>query len=232
MRSTSLAVGLFLLLTSLTGQAEQGSCRNGHFPASEVRFSIAEVSGAREGRSHFFDDGEGCPEGAHCRRKSYLVDGDQILIAQRNGDWSCVWYAGQKTNGARRVGARREFVGWMDSADLRRLPVKQASAQDWIGEWHFYDNRLLISAGNEDALEVSGEAVWYGGINSYGEPVVHVGSLAGAGLVTDGNLLRVREGEDEYSCQARLRLVGSSLVVDDNGNCGGMNVRFNGVYWR
>lgn len=227
MRSTSLPVGLFLLLASLTSQAEQSTCRNGHFPASEVRFSIAEVSGAREGRSHFFDDGEGCPQGDHCRRKSYLVDGDRVLVAQRSGDWSCVWYAAKK-----RGGAQQEFVGWMDSAALRRLPHKQADAEDWLGEWRFYDNRLLISAGNEDALEVSGEAAWYGGINSFGERVVHVGSLAGAGLVADGNVLSVSEGEDEYSCQARLRLVGSSLVVDDNGNCGGMNVRFNGVYRR
>lgn len=225
------AAALFLFcLSALAGQgaalADERSCRNGHFATSEVRFSIAEVSGARDGRSHFFDDGEGCPQGEHCRQKSYLVDGDQVLVAQQNGDWSCVWYTSNKRGG------RRDFVGWMNSAQLRRLPLKQAAAEDWLGEWRYYDNRLQISAGNDDALEVSGDAVWYGGINGFGERVVHVGSLGGAGFVEDGNLLRVREGEEEYSCHVRLRLIGSSLVVDDNGNCGGMNVRFNGVYQR
>ena len=226
MRPLPLLAAAGLLLTSLASQADPFSCRNGHFPASEGGFSQAQVAPGEAGRSHFFDDGEGCPQAEGCRRKSYLVEGDQVLVAQRDGAWSCVWYFG-----AKRDGSRRDFVGWMASADLRPLPRRQPDPEDWLGDWHADDNRLQISQGNEDALEVSGDAVWYGGINSYGDQVVHVGSLGGAG-VPQGERLEIREGEDEYSCHVRLHLVGTALVVADNGNCGGLNVRFNGVYRR
>ncbi len=33
-------------------------------------------------------------------------------------------------------------------------------------------------------------------------------------------------------CSARLVLVGSTLIVTDNRNCGGMNVNFDGLYHR
>ena len=227
MHASALVLGALLALAGSTALADPVSCRNGHFPASAGGFSLA---GVVSERSHFFDDAEGCPQGVECRRKSYLVKGDQVLVAQHSGSWSCVWYDGARRDGARRTGARREFVGWMASADLRPLPPELP--QQWLGDWQFYDNRLQISEGSDGALEVSGEAVWYGGINSFGDRVVHVGSLGGTGMVEDGNLLHVREGEDEYSCHARLRLLGKFLIVDDNGNCGGLNVRFDGVYRR
>lgn len=224
MHASPLLIGALLALAGGTALADPATCRNGHFPASASGFSMAEVAAER---SHFFDDAAGCPQAADCQRKSYLVEGDQLLVAQQNEGWSCVWY-----EGARRNGARREFVGWMASADLRPLPPQHPQPEQWLGHWHFYDNRLQISEGSDGALEVSGEAVWYGGINSFGDRVVHVGSLGGAGIVEDGNLLHIREGEEDYSCHVRLRLVGKSLIVDDNGNCGGLNVRFDGVYLR
>ncbi|MCA1633634.1 MAG: hypothetical protein LC802_07935 [Acidobacteria bacterium] len=43
-----------------------------------------------------------------------------------------------------------------------------------------------------------------------------------------GNVLTV----EEDSCRVTLRLVGDYLVASDNSECGGMNVRFDGVYRR
>jgi hypothetical protein len=37
---------------------------------------------------------------------------------------------------------------------------------------------------------------------------------------------------DEYDCRVRLRRLVDYLLITDNGNCGGMNVRFDGVYRR
>jgi hypothetical protein len=37
---------------------------------------------------------------------------------------------------------------------------------------------------------------------------------------------------DTSDCKVWMRRLGSFLIVDDNMNCGGMNVRFTGVYSR
>jgi hypothetical protein len=47
-----------------------------------------------------------------------------------------------------------------------------------------------------------------------------------------GTFLRVLVAltlEDDI-CKITLRLVGDFLVADDNGDCGGVNVTFDGVY--
>ncbi len=43
-----------------------------------------------------------------------------------------------------------------------------------------------------------------------------------------GNVLRVVD--EEQGCEVTLTFVGTLLVAHDNGECGGMNVRFDGVY--
>jgi hypothetical protein len=39
-----------------------------------------------------------------------------------------------------------------------------------------------------------------------------------------------KEGDDESSCVVKLHRRGPYLVVSDNGNCGGLNVSFGGIY--
>ena len=39
-------------------------------------------------------------------------------------------------------------------------------------------------------------------------------------------------GDADDICKMTLRLVGEYLIADDNGECGGMNVTFDGVYRR
>jgi hypothetical protein len=56
---------------------------------------------------------------------------------------------------------------------------------------------------------------------------IHTGVVNGSAR-PEGNVLVV---EDDI-CRATLRLVGDYLVVSDNSDCGGMNVRFDGVYRR
>lgn len=48
-----------------------------------------------------------------------------------------------------------------------------------------------------------------------------------ASAAPQGNVLRV---VDEEGCEVTLTFVGTLLVAHDNGERGGMNVRFDGVY--
>ena len=93
----------------------------------------------------------------------------------------------------------------------------------WLGEWVFYDNSLNVRRGAGASLSVSGEAFWHGADPSN----VHTGEVAGASAPA-GNALLI---EDD-PCKLTLRLVGDYLVAADNGECGGANVRFDGVYRR
>jgi hypothetical protein len=48
---------------------------------------------------------------------------------------------------------------------------------------------------------------------------------------TPARLMRLLTLEEDM-CGITLRLVGDFLVADDNGDCGGVNVTFDGVYRR
>jgi len=74
--------------------------------------------------------------------------------------------------------------------------------------------------GKSASLKVKGEAYWHGlGDN------VHVGAVAATAQPQGHELVLVEE-----ECQVTLKLVGDFLIASDNSECGGVNVRFNGVY--
>jgi hypothetical protein len=189
-------------------------CRNGLFPSDEAEFKLAKVSGIKGTQIHFFNDDDGCPSAdAKCRMRSYLVTGNQVLVSRRYGSWICSWY--QPLKGS-------ETVGWLpvDSLVISEHPASPA-LEKWIGRWKYYDQSLNILRDSKSGfLTVTGDAIWRGlGDN------VHVGSVA-AGSLPQGNELILVEEE----CRVTLKLVGDYIVASDNSECGGVNVRFNGVY--
>ena len=64
---------------------------------------------------------------------------------------------------------------------------------------------------------------------SFAAPVVG-GAVGGveASAAPQGNVLRVVD--EEQGCEVTLTFLGTRLVAHDNDECGGMNVRFDGVY--
>jgi hypothetical protein len=185
----------------------------------------ARVVHAPTGRAYFFDDREGCPAADGCRRKAYLVDGDEVIVDRIAGGWACAWYDGKHGT---TMGYLRE-----DALELEPAAVEVAP-DEYPGHWLQVDGGespdfidIVLSDGK---LIASGEALWFGA-KVDGERNVHTGSI-------DDETLSLDEGtasfaaEDEYDCAATFRLVGKYLLVDDNGYCGGMNVTFDGIYRR
>ncbi|MET0649900.1 MAG: hypothetical protein ABW208_25100 [Pyrinomonadaceae bacterium] len=223
---TKLTLVLLALCCSAAGARAQGEdgnpanwCRNGAFTRDSAEFGLARVKGEKGSRVYFHGDEEGCPgPGAKCRRKTYVIPGNEVLTSRTFGDWVCAWY--QPARGS-------ETVGWLPAERLGavaaagRLPLAS-----WLGAWGFYDNALRLSrARRAGVLRVAGDATWQG-VNPGN---VHVGELSGEAAPA-GNVLKL--GEDPEDCQATLRLVGPYLVVADNKRCGGLNVTFDGVYRR
>jgi hypothetical protein len=189
-------------------------CRNGLFPSDEAEFKLATVSGTKGTKLHFFNDDDGCPSAdAKCRMKSYLITGNQLLVGRRYGSWICSWY--QPLKGS-------ETVGWLpvDSLVISDRPASPA-LEKWLGQWKYGDQSLNIRRDRKAGfLMVQGDAIWRGSGDN-----VHEGSVAGRSL-PQGNELIVTE----EACRVTLKLVGDYIVASDNSECGGMNVRFNGVY--
>lgn len=218
-----IRAGILCLLVPFGGLAGEydydiSMCRNGLFPSFDGVFSAARVTAG--GKTAFNKDSDGCPDRGDCKEKAYLIKNDVFLVAQEKENWVCAWYNGKK----------REFVGWLPRQNLEQISVKIVNARDFVGTWqpvNGSDNRILISLTKKGAINIRGNAVWYGGINSYGEQVVHVGQLASHGTLR-GNVLSWDSSDDV--CAGRMTLVNGSLIVTDNGECGGMNVRFDDVY--
>jgi hypothetical protein len=211
---------LLLVLTvpahALAQDAPSGNppnfCRNGGFASDAAEFRTARVVGAKGSRAYFHgDEDEDCPS-AKCRKKAYLIPGDKVIVSRSLGDWLCAWY--QPSKGG-------ETVGWIPAHRLSVAETLKSLPSAWLGKWEFYYQTLDIGRdARTGLLRVEGVALWKG----FGDNI-HTGAVSGAAR-PEGNVLVV----EEDICRVNLRLVGAYLVVTDNSDCGGMNVRFDGVY--
>ena len=209
----------FPVCAQLAGNPEN-LCRNGFFPRENADFRLARVAAARGERVYFYGDArDDCPQGPNCRRKSYLVAGEEVIVSRQFGRFACAWY--QPAKGA-------ETVGWLAADNLEFAAARQWTIDDWLGEWKYGDARVtIVKAKSDGALSVTGSALWRGiGDN------VHVGELDYEGR-PEANLLKIGDSTGgEYDCRVTLRRVGRYLIAGDNLNCGGVNVTFAGVYRR
>jgi len=216
---------LFLLsLYLLPAQAiEPLGCRNGYFPHYKGKVELAQVIANGKEKVNFRDDSEGCPNKASCIQKAYLVNGDKILVSEKDRDWVCGWYFGKT----------REFVGWLPAKNVKYVsPEKVPQPQDWLGVWKPIagDNEIRIRLSKtKGKLDVDGNATWLGALLDSGERVVHVGEFEGSAS-PDGMRLTIGNADEEYECVVKFQWVQGNLIVSDNNNCGGMNVSFSGVY--
>lgn len=213
-------LALSLLLSASAVVAAQNAddipanwCRNGLFPSDEAEFKLATVGGNWTARIHFYSDDDDCPSPTvKCETKRYLITGDQLVVSRRYGSWICGWY--QKGKGS-------ETVGWLQADKLVTSEPPAAALKDWLGSWKYAGKSLDIRRdGKAGLLKVKGHAVWEGtGAN------VRVGGVAAVARPRGNELVLVEE-----ECRVTLKLVGDYLVASDNSECGGVNVRFNGVF--
>ncbi|PWK87780.1 hypothetical protein [Fulvimonas soli] len=198
--------------------ADGGSCRNGAFASMQDGFALAKVAGA--GRLYFLGDMDGCPRDERaCHAGGYVVPGDTVLTGRALGAFRCAFYPNDAGGSA----------GWVRADRLQPQPVPAAPPPHaWLGKWKDGDNALVLRR-EGGMLAAKGEAYWPSADPPQeqfpGGP--NVGGLEGKAAPA-GNRAVFVDGE----CRVTATLVGSLLVVADNGGCGGMNVRFDGVYRR
>lgn len=133
--------------------------------------------------------------------------GTSGVLIHRYKSWACIVVPGK--------GKLATVAGWIPAS--RWAEGGSASTSAWIGVWQNDHAKLSITSA-DGRLHVVGNAIWQGA----GDP--HFGSFTfDAPLGTDVVGLT---GE----CEVQIRKVGDFLFAQDNKQCGGMNVSFDGLY--
>ena len=225
MRNIVYIVGIVLLIAASALAQLEGNpanwCREGLFTRDSDSFKIAAVKGGRNARVYFYnDDEDNCPGSAGCRRNTFVVGGDEVIVNRSFGDYSCAWYSPR---------AGRPTVGWIKTSDLSFNNLwGDPSERTWLGEWKYGENAIEFTENKlAGYLNVTGNATWVGANPGN----VHVGELDGR-YEPKGGVINYSDGDDEFDCKATMRLLGKYLIVADNLKCGGVNVTFSGVYTR
>ncbi|MQW36753.1 hypothetical protein [Sinorhizobium meliloti] len=122
----------------------------------------------------------------------------------------------------------------------------RADVSAWIGEWHSGNEKTIgISAGSRAKELLIEGAATFGAEDSDRIALgsIHAGSFSVVWSVPEGNVRVIAftvdderaiefEGGDKFSCRLRMEQSGDHLNVSDNGQCGGLNVTFTGIYRR
>lgn len=199
-----------LLMTAAMLAAQERPPRLCEFDGFATSSKIAEVSAEKTTTAYF-----GCQSPGNCLPTA-LKPGDPVLVYKVDGDWTC-GYLSQR-NGA--------GPGWVRSKDIRLIAVDQNPPVDaWLATWRNGPNSIKIQKSkNPNALDLAGQAYWKGSASE------HTGEFSGEAAPHGNQLHFVESGSD--SCTVDLTLLGKYLVADDNEKCGGMNVRFWGIWKR
>jgi len=183
----------------------------------DLRFSAAPlfriVSGTATGRAHFYARKAPCPA-AFCahRRADFLLDDDVVFAGPADRGFRCA------------AGARAgELVGgFLPIEHLVAVAPDRALDTDFlIGQWRRDEaSRIRIASAGLAGLRASGVGVWRG------KGTINEGGFLADFRVGADTTATIRDG----GCAVTLERRGPYLLANDNGRCGGNNVRFVGIY--
>jgi hypothetical protein len=135
--------------------------------------------------------------------------------------------------------------GWIETAGLKTIPLTQAPLSAWTGDWSARSGDLTIKPSpRAGRLLVTGSAMWGQNDGQIAGEIVPVKNYAafatgdlderGGTIVPDGMGGSSKSfpfaAPGEYRCRVEMWLRLPYLVVIDQGQCGGLNVTFSGVY--
>ena len=225
---------MVMLLTGAHG-AVAADCRDTDLAAGGIRAATVRPGPPRVFFVGDADVAPGCPrEAAGCRGKAFVVPGDAVLLGVDVQDgFVCATFSnarGVATTGRLPLSALVE-----DSA------VPGAAPADWTGRWAAEEGSISITAAAGGLLKVKGDATWGAGDpDRVRRGGVHTGELDATAAPSQGVLAFTmgddatwpyEKGDGTY-CRVRMLRRGPYLVAKDNGQCGGANVSFTGLYRR
>lgn len=227
------AVAALMSLTAASVRAEEQpvDCSSLDYEKGKPVAVAKIISPQRE--VHFLKnqtDEKNCPAATPaCERSAYLRPGDVVLVGRSAGAFACVSYVNA---------ADAETNGWIASTALeRRAPIAAPLLGEWLGKWRSRRGAMQadisIAREKEGFLSIKGEATY-----AVTRENVRSGSFSASKLAPRAPLAFVDGGAKPYEraeegeCAVRMSRIDRFLLVEDNGNCGGMGVTFTGLYHR
>jgi hypothetical protein len=212
MKSISLSFVLILALVPVAGAQNKPTeaCRfpyDGWATPPEQKLLIAEVAQPTTILA-FCESKKGCSS-------SSASPGTPILIYKESGEWTCGYFPA--------------YGGpvWIRRDDLHLVPYNpDPPLEGWVGTWAGGEERISIRPGKTPGtLRLEGSAQWNGAGGN-----AHFGDLKGMASPNGNRLHFVESGPD--SCMVDMTLLGRYIVASDNGLCGALNARFQGIWKR
>jgi hypothetical protein len=209
-----IAVTLLAASDASASGGDAYMCRNGLFSSDVQTLTLMRAVG--KPRTYFLWDKDtaGCPSDTKSCRHSYVLPGQEVIAGKASGDFICAFYPNQ-------VGGSAGWVSAHALAPAGEQPSRDPPLRAWAGKWVDGEDSIAIGA-SAGLLHASGSAVWHG----WGDNV-HVGEFEGGARPSGARVVFAQD-----TCSVTATLLGRYLIVSDNENCGGMNVRFDGVYRR
>ena len=147
----------------------------------------------------------------------------RIFIGRVYGRYRCAYVTSKKWGASQ---------GWILSDTIKTIPIKKRyKLTSWVGNWREVDGEDIISIKTiNHKVAATGKAVY----PSYNPPKKYFPGGASFGnfngyAIPDRNTAIFGK---KSACLVYMRLLGSTLVVNDNNDCGGDDVTFRGVYAR
>lgn len=212
-----IVAALFASLSATNAWAETAPiyCNYGFFAEGAIETGVEVYRVESPGRTYFQYDGRDCPGPASCRRNSYLVGKNEVLLGKIQNGWACAWYGGGKS----------PTIGWLRAADLEKVTRPPPQTVNWLGTWSVGDDAQIKITRDGGGLRVTGDGTWRGPVSE------HSGYFDGV-LTVDGVRAVHTEplGDEPAACVVNFRRIDRYLIVSDNGRCGGAGVDFSSVY--
>jgi hypothetical protein len=141
--------------------------------------------------------------------------GTPVLIYREQGSWTCGYFSGRDGAGP----------AWIRSDALRVVPYDtRPPLNAWVGTWTGGEDRVLILVGSmPGTLHLVGKAEWHGQGSG-----AHFGDTEGGASPVGNRLHFVQNGPN--SCTIDMTLLNRYILASDNGLCGALNARFQGIW--
>jgi len=172
-------------------------------------------------RAYLYKQTQLCPKDKPCasRQKAYLVSGNVVFAGPPNRGFRCAYYG--SSHG-------KIVAGFIPIENLQPMVEDSGLSVDFVtGTWNYENDSIKIKAAAAGQVSGDGQATY-----QTAETVNEGSFSAQAQLAAGQKELVFKEGDDESSCVVKLHRRGPYLVASDNGNCGGLNVSFGGIYTR
>jgi len=225
-RTHQLAISGLIALT-MAGSAAAGSPECQLYDSAYEKAQLFKVSAAaNEPRVYFYSRPNNCKDLKSCsaRRQTYLVPADVVFGGPADRGFRCAYFGSAKGT---------LIAGFLPDRNLQPITGEDGlSAGFLIGNWQMSPglrlapNTIKITSAGSEKVNASGKAYYQTA------QTVNEGSFGSDGVTVKPGVKEVvfREGSGDVACEVTVRRRGPYMVVQDNGNCGGLNVSFEGIY--